>query len=104
MDKVVTSCVCVHNYLMNENEKCKPSEQLYRPPNFIDSDNKYGRIDLGGWRLNTESSGAINLTSTRNHNSTREAYQQRQFLTEYFLIPEGKLSWQDEYIRRGLNK
>lgn len=104
IDKVVTSCVCLHNFLITENERCKPFEQLYCPPNFIDSENQEGRIDFGGWRLNAETSGTRNLTSTRNHNATREAYQQRQLLTDYFLTPEGKVSWQDEYIRRGLNK
>lgn len=74
-----------------------------RLSHFIDVEQEDGNIIPGTWR-NIYSSGGIKcIRSITAHRSTTEAYKQRDAIAEYLMTPAGEVSWQKDYIRRGLN-
>lgn len=102
VDDIVKATVCLHNFLMVENEKKSPTKRLYCPPSYIDTERDDGTIEAGDWRLDSRNS-LIPIPSARAHNASREAYHQRNVLASYFLTEHGKVDWQESYISRGLN-
>lgn len=102
VDKIVMASVCLHNFLKTENDALPTRHRLYCPPNFVDSESQNGDVVPGEWR-NEDDEGFQNLASTSAHRATREAYNQRNSLANFFLTPEGELPWQYAYIRRGFN-
>jgi len=44
------------------------------------------------------------LRRTNIHRTVREAYIQRDILSEYLSSPQGEVPWQINYVRRGYNR
>ncbi|XP_039304377.1 uncharacterized protein LOC120357603 [Solenopsis invicta] len=99
VDRYVLACVNLHNFLMTENAKKSSCEQTYCPTNFVDHDNDMGTVIPGRWR--DENEGIERLRPCSAHRATREAYEQRDILTEYLLSSVGEVTWQYERIHVG---
>ncbi|XP_071555013.1 uncharacterized protein [Temnothorax nylanderi] len=96
VDAIIMAAINLHNFLMTENNNVT-SENIYCPPNYVDSD-----VAQGAWRSSLDN--VNNLRPTNIHRAVREAYIQRDTLSEYLLSPQGEVPWQMEYIHRGYNK
>lgn len=101
VDKVISATVCLHNFLITEeNNPGHGPQQIYCPNNYTDSSNDNGVILPGEWR-NEESHGLRDLAPTSAHRAAQAAYELREKLTDYFSMPAGEVPWQWNYIRRG---
>lgn len=101
-DKIVMTCVCLHNFLINNTKQIKAT---YCPSSFVDKENENGDVTLGEWRNDENVNSAFSsLAHNRIHHSPREAYDMREVLTNYFTSPNGEIPWQWEYINRGKHK
>lgn len=102
VDNIIMACICLHNFLKTENDLLSPQNRRYCPNNFVDIESQNGEIRNGEWRNETLEERA-NLRPTRAHRATREAYNQRDSLANYFLTPAGEVPWQYAYIHRSFN-
>ena len=85
-DMVLATC-CLHNFLV-ENSKSYTS--------ICDSEDLENCVTANGaWRSDPPLSG---LTSGLGRNPSRNAKEQRQFLTDYFSSNIGSVSWQEKMI------
>ncbi|XP_018365193.1 PREDICTED: uncharacterized protein LOC108762618 [Trachymyrmex cornetzi] len=78
VDRIVTACIFLHNFLMTENAKQPACEQTYCSSNFIDHDDDMRRTIPGIW--SDEMSNIEGLGSTSAHRATREAYENNEKL------------------------
>lgn len=97
-DKIILSTVCLHNFLKSCEEQQPATNRVYCPPNFVDNENN-GNIIYGAWRNNDIQ--IQNIAPCNARRATIEAYELRNKLADYFLTPEGEVSWQYECVRRG---
>ncbi|KAB0790514.1 hypothetical protein PPYR_15085 [Photinus pyralis] len=96
VDLIVKSCVCLHNYLKNEETTIPIGERLYCPPGYADSD-----VSLGQWRHEIEHNSIMTkITQTGSNNSTIKAKNMRDELARYFMSPQGFKKGQIEYVKR----
>jgi len=102
VDNIVIACVCLHNFLKTENDALLVRHRIYCPANFVDSESQNGDTVPGEWR-NEISEAFRNLAPSSAHRATKEAYNQKDSLANFFLIPKGEVPWQYTYIRRGFN-
>lgn len=100
-DVIIRAAINLHNFLMTEN-KSVTSENTYCPPNYVDREDNIGHVTQGEWRFTLDN--VNNLQSTNIHRAVREAYVQRNILSEYLSSPQGEVPWQIDYIRRGRNR
>lgn len=101
-DKIIMACLCLHNFLMTENNRLQARERTYCPSHYIDTELDNGDVILGEWRKEN-ATGIQNLRSSSAHRARTEAYSQRDILKDYCLTPEGEVTWQYAYVRRGFN-
>nr|XP_011312329.1 PREDICTED: uncharacterized protein LOC105272113 [Fopius arisanus] len=102
VDKIVMACVCLHNFLKTTNDALSPHDPSYCPPDFVDSESENGQLVPGECRTELRE-GFEGLAASSAHRATRDAYNQRDVLANYFLTPEGEIPWQHAYIRRGFH-
>lgn len=100
VDAIIMAAINLHNFLMMENNST--GENIYCPPNYVDSEDHIGNVIQGTWRFGLDN--VNNLRPTNIHRAIREAYTQREILSEYLSSPQGEVPWQMEYIHRGYNK
>ena len=85
---VVTACVCLHNLLRMRNPG---------PVNDQDQDDEDHNVIPGTWRENTNLVG--DHTWARGGNKdTRQAKDQRDYLSAYYYSPAGAVPWQMDMI------
>lgn len=101
-DKIIMTCLCLHNFLMTENNRLQVRERTYCPSHYIDTELDNGDVILGEWRKEN-ATGIQNLRPSSAHRARTEAYSQRDILKDYCLTPEGEVTWQYAYVRRGFN-
>lgn len=99
VDNIIMTCICLHNFLKIENDLLPSQNRRYCPINFVDVESENGEIRNGEWR-NETSEERTNLRPTCAHRATREAYNQRNSLANYFLILAGEIPWQYAHIPR----
>ncbi|XP_071641987.1 uncharacterized protein [Temnothorax longispinosus] len=102
VDKIVMAAVCLHNYLKTKNDIQPIANRIYCPLNFVDTEETDGNIIPGMWR-NENSECLEQIRPSTAHRATNEAYKQRDAIAEYLMTPAGEVSWQKEYVSRGLN-
>lgn len=91
---IVTACICLHNYL----RKNKNTRLTYTPPGTFDSEDKdTGQIIFGAWRNEIQNGTPFRALDKIARKSTNAAKDVRQEFAEYFMSPEGKVSWQNDY-------
>lgn len=83
-DIVVTSCACLHNFILTEEERS--GEKVYSTE-FYNTEHD-----------NVQWSNEEHLQSL----NTRAGLIQRDALCDYFITPNGEVTWQYDYITRGL--
>lgn len=93
--KTIVKTICVlHNFAMMR----KSSAQIYAPPGTFDTE-KENTIILGNWR--DEGMPRENLLPLQNenaHNYSITAKEIREEFRDYFVSPEGEVSWQYKHI------
>ena len=101
VDKVVLACVCLHNFVMARTQKSV--RNMYIPKDFIDNENENRDVNDGLWRQEVPRNvfGELHNIDAR-RSRTIEAHKVRENLAEYFITPKREVSWQYEYISRGL--
>lgn len=97
VDKIILATVCLHNFLKARDEVLAPARR-YCPPQFIDWEDENGVIQPGGWRQ-MQGSCFEDIPAAPLRHAPENAIQMRDTLAEYFLTPEGKVTWQYDYIR-----
>jgi len=102
VDNIVIACVCLHNFLKTENDALPVQHRDYCPANFVDSESQNGDVVLGEWR-NEISEALRDLAPSSAHRATKEAYNQRDSLANFFLTAKGEIPWQYAHIRRDFN-
>jgi len=95
------AAINLHNFLMTEKDNMR-GENSYCPENYVDSEDSTGNVIQGTWRFGLDN--VNNLRRTNIHRTIREAYIQRDILSEYLSSPQGEVSWQIDYVRRGYNR
>lgn len=85
---------------MTENNSI--GENTYCPPNYVDSEDNIGNVVQGAWRFGLDN--VNNLRPTNIYRAIKEAYTQREILSEYLSSPQGEVPWQMKYIHRGYNR
>jgi len=80
-DKITLASVCLHNFLMYEEQKNGMKEYSQE----VNGDSTYWSPVV----INTD------------QNNTQMTVVQRNFLCEYFISPTGKVDFQYDYVRRG---
>lgn len=91
VQKMVLSCVCLHNYL------CEVWSDTYTGPGLADTEGADHRLVEGTWRKDGLGSMPP-LQQGRPFNSSMAAKQIRDKLKSYFVIPAGQVPWQENYI------
>lgn len=82
-DSIVMACVCLHNFLMAHTQESFRNENLSNDFTQLIGEDNY---------FNAEKS------------TTAAAYRIREELAKYFVSPEGEVSWQKDYVERGIYK
>ena len=94
VEKIVLACVCLHNYLR------LPENACYSPNGFIDSEDNNGAIKAGDWRkIVANDDGAFRSFQGQRGRHSCQANAVREAFVQYFLTPEGQVSWQWDYVR-----
>lgn len=89
INQVILACVALHNFL----RKNASSRHVYSPPGCVDSEDlATGTITPGDWRRNSNA-GLQNLTPS-GANYSVQAKLVREKFADYFMSPEGMVSWQ----------
>jgi len=101
VDNIIMAAINLHNFLMTEKDNMS-SENSYCPENYVDSEDSTGNVIQGAWRFGLDN--VNNLRRTNIHRTVREAYIQRDILSEYLSSPQGEVPWQIDYVRRGYNR
>ena len=94
VEKIVLACVCLHNYLRLTENAC------YSPNGFFDSEDSNGVIKAGDWRkIVANDEGAFRSFQGQRGRYSDQASAVREAFMQYFLTPEGQVSWQWDYVR-----
>ncbi|XP_018575296.1 protein ALP1-like [Anoplophora glabripennis] len=99
VNKIITACVCLHNFLKSKNDLLHIGDRLYCPNNFVDYEDVEGNIVPGEWRDEEYNLRAVGASDA--HRATTDSYRMRENLAEYFVTPDGEVPWQYTYLRRG---
>ncbi|KAM0730281.1 hypothetical protein ACS0PU_004158 [Formica fusca] len=94
--------LCLHNFLRKSELMSKAENAMYCPPNYADTWDNEGNVISGQWRQCEENVTFKNMGRMGVNNATRKNLTLRDTLAEYFISPEGAVSWQEAYITRGL--
>ena len=91
--KIVGATVCLHNYLrLTENAS-------YIPTGFVDSEDSSGNIIPGDWRNEVQGDGLRNLQQVGGNRYSFDASLSRDAFMQYFINPEGSVSWHCQHAR-----
>ncbi|XP_029168797.1 protein ANTAGONIST OF LIKE HETEROCHROMATIN PROTEIN 1-like isoform X2 [Nylanderia fulva] len=87
-DLITTASLCLHNFVMVEEERCKL--KLYSTTEFLENDR------------NNQDMQWLSFSENLCYNEpVSSASKQRDTLCKYFISPEGEVPWQYDYVRRG---
>lgn len=99
IDKVIRTCVCLHNYLRTEDLTTPRRHSRYVSANFVDTETD-GVITLGQWRQE-QVNGLLPIVSTAARNPAEAAKHARDKFRDYFMTPEGSVPWQLSRVSQG---
>ena len=87
--------IALHNYLRTT------ESSVYCPRGFTDGEDGAGNILEGAWRSETSNDDGLQRVGQMGGNRYgRSAAEIRKCYRDYFLTPEGEVSWQYNYIQR----
>lgn len=91
---LLVQAICVlHNYLRTVND------ETYAPPGYADTITNNGEVVEGFWRAQRAAQPAQGLSSTVRNSSDR-AMGIRDYFSNYFMSPQGSVSWQLDHINQ----
>ncbi|KAJ8882138.1 hypothetical protein PR048_018626 [Dryococelus australis] len=86
---IIKATVCLHNWLLLDEEPVDPAARRYGSPNLLDTHNKNGEIITGQWRIMVTSDDALcNLDASMHFVSNRYSTTSasiREMFTNFFL-------------------
>lgn len=92
VDKVIKATCALHNWLI------KTSPHSYIQPGTIDTEDEFGNIQPGSWRIDTPSTYIRNLQQQGSNNYSSFAERRRTKYMHYFLR-DGAVQWQNNIIK-----
>lgn len=95
-EEVVKACVCLHNWLLEDDTAETDENVQYVTPGLVDVADEDGSIVEGSWRL-SGLGGLSSISRMGRNNYPCDANVIRTKFREYFN-GEGKVSWQYDYI------
>ena len=89
------AAIALHNYLRTT------EASVYCPPGFTDGEDGEGNMLDGAWRSETSTDeGLQRIGQMAGNRYGQSAAEVRQRYRDYFLTPEGEVSWQYNHIHR----
>lgn len=92
VDQIVKAAICLHNFILIEEEHLKPSQKSYITPTMADYEVD-GLVVNGDWRSNDTQHGWGNISKQGSNNQTGEQAKVRNTLMDHFMN-EGSVPWQ----------
>lgn len=92
VDKIVVAAVCLHNFILIEEENLKPHQKSYCPPNFVDTDDN-GVFVPGQWRNESAPVNTFLSLRAQGGNAPKRQVYIREKLAQFFM-DEGSVHWQ----------
>lgn len=87
---IVLSCIYLHNFLRRNSV----SRSNYTPAGIFDSYDTDGNLIEGSWRKELDENNTLVDLRTLPRKSTTNLHEIRNEFRDYFLTPEGEVSWQ----------
>jgi len=103
VELIVKATVCLHNFLMHRELAEPASSRVYCPSNFVDSEDDAGFVNPGDWRTLVRNEDCISNLNLGSNNYSQSAARVRMEFERFFTSAAGRVSWQEERIRRGQN-
>lgn len=98
VDAIIKATTCLHNYIKHQ----RAVASMYCGQCYVDNECTNGVVIPGQWRREVQlNSNALGTSLLRfgNRNYSREAFNYRDYLKNYFNNT-GQVGWQLDYIRR----
>lgn len=92
VDKIVKATCALHNWLM------KTSPLYYIPPGTIDSEDEFGNVRPGSWRLDAPSPYMNNLRIHQGSNNYSAFAERRRTKYMQYFLREGAVNWQNKIV------
>lgn len=87
--------IALHNFLRTT------ESSVYCPPGFTDGEDGGGNVLEGTWRNELHGDqGLTRLCQIGGNSYRRSAAGTRELFQDYFLTPEGEVSWQYNFVHR----
>lgn len=95
VEVIVMACCSLHNYLRGQSN----SHSVYTPQGSIDSEDPDTHALLpGSWRSESDPQGLRPISKQGSNMHSRAAKEMRDYLSDYFMSPDGEVPWQYNMI------
>lgn len=98
VDRVVLATVCLHNFLIRQEELVEEGDRKYCHKDMIDFENASGQVRTGDWRMDKEAVRRIGRFFVGNRIGTK-VLGLRDTFAEY-VSGKGAVAWQEEQLDR----
>ena len=88
------AAIALHNYLRTN------ESSVYCPPGFTDAEDGAGHLLRGNWRHEVDDGGLSRIGQIGGNRSSRSAAEVRDMYRDYFMTPEGEVTWQYHHVNR----
>lgn len=100
VEAFIRAAFVLHNYLRTADLTVEEdSTKRYAPSSMFDQEETNGNVREGHWRREmTESSGIVRARRLGGNRSSGEVRQQQMALANFFVSPQGAVSWQSSIV------
>lgn len=100
VEAFIRAAFVLHNYLRTEDLRATVGEDpvRYAPASMYDREEASGNLINGLWRRETETSGIVPARQLGGNRSSDRVRQQQMALANFFVSPQGAVSWQASMV------
>ena len=88
------AAIALHNYLRTN------KSSVYCPQGFTDAEDGVGYLLKRTWRHEVDDGGLSRIGQIGGNRSSRSAAEVRDMYRDYFMTPEGQVTWQYHHVNR----